>query len=134
MTRLWRKDGDAFVEDTDFLAMNLKWAHRETTIDPLTVPVIDRHLPRHCGFCRFSKPWNDDPTRSWIQFNTEVQPLQIGPDRWPTQKKPGTYKAEIALTADNCNPAYRDVLIDFTGEWFDDPAEIAQQSLKVTVV
>jgi hypothetical protein len=134
MTRLWRKENDAFVEDTDFLAMNLKWAHREATSDPLTVPVIDRHLPRHCGFLRFSKPWNNDLANSWIQFDTEVQPLQIGLGRWPTRKKPGTYKAEIAMTADNCKMARSVLLIEFAGTWLDDPAGLAEQGLKVTVI
>lgn len=130
MTRLWRYEAEQsdYVEDRDFLPMNLTWAH---AVIGLAVPVIDPHLPRHCNFCHFSQA--PDTENALMSFNTEVEPLEVGERRWPTKKSPGKYRAEIAVTAENAKPTYRTLEIEFTGTWSDDPVVIAESGLKVEV-
>jgi hypothetical protein len=70
-----------YVEDWDFLPMNLTWAHLVTG---LAVPVIDPKLPRHCNFCHVAK--TSDPTHALMCFDTEVEPLQVDENRWPQEE------------------------------------------------
>jgi hypothetical protein len=131
MTRLWRQaEPGGYVEDADFLPMNMTWAHIR---EGLVVPVLDPGLPRHCNLCHFYQPAEGATGPPLIQFDTEVVPFEVGENRWPTKKPPGDYRAEIAVTADNAEPIRRVLEIRFTGEWFIDAETIAERSLRVTV-
>jgi hypothetical protein len=131
MTKLWLQvEPGRYVEDSDFLPMNLTWAHIR---EGLVVPVIEPHLPRHCNLCHFYQLPIGATTLPLLQFDTEVVPFEVGENRWPTQKPPGSYRAEIAVTADNAESIHRILEIAFTGEWFINAETIAERSLRVTV-
>jgi|HubBroStandDraft_6_1064221.scaffolds.fasta_scaffold00015_115 hypothetical protein len=132
ISRVWRLNEDGqYEEDRDFLPMNLRWAN---LVAGLAVPVIDPHLPRHCNLCMFPKSSvPGEPAGPMIQFLTEVRPFKVGPDRWPTFKPPGSYRVEIAVTADNAKPIRKCVDIRFTGEWFDDSVGLAEKALRIAV-
>ncbi len=127
MICLWRYDSGSYTEDGDFVPMNLLWSHRGT----IGTPVLEPKLPQHCDFCYFQRPIPIGDGKAWMDFATEVQPNQVGPDRWPTKKPPGKYRAEIVITADNAKPKSKILAIDFVGEWSDDPVEMAMNLLRV---
>jgi hypothetical protein len=126
MTGLFTQDAaGAPTRDSDFLPMNLTWSHRNT----LLLPALYRDLPSHCDLCHFDHLSGS----ALMEFDTEVTPNQVGPERWPTKKPPGKYRTQIAVVADNASPSYHNVDIEFTGQWYDDPIEMAQRGLRVTL-
>jgi hypothetical protein len=139
MNRLWRIVGGTKVEDPDFIPLNLVWSN----IGSSTLTNLDPGLPRHLDFCHFYQPFGaGEGSASPLTFNTEVEPLEVGqpdPDntashRWPTHKEPGEYHAELAITATDVTSLRKVITVAYTGEWFDDAAEIARKALVVTVL
>jgi hypothetical protein len=128
MTKLWRYSDDGVAaEDQDFLPLNLKWSH----LNDITLAALYPELPQHCDLCHVV---HEDPDRSLMDLDTQVTPNQVGPDRYPTRKPPGRYRAQLALYADNVKPIYKNVEMYFTAEWYDDAEQMAQRGLHVTVV
>lgn len=128
MTGLWRREQGAWVEDRDFLPMNLNWAH----LAPRSEPDIDPHLPRHCDLCHFTEPYGDG-AGTLMTLDTELQPNAVGENRWPAIKPPGEYQAEIAVTGANVRSSFWTLVIEFSGKWADSAEQIAREGLTVTV-
>jgi hypothetical protein len=76
-----------------------------------------------------------DPDYSGLdlfEFDTEVNPNQVGPGVWPTRKPPGTYRGRLTVTADNAQPRYFDFEVKYIG-WFADENAMFKEGLTVTV-
>jgi hypothetical protein len=105
--------------------MNLTWSHAAGSV---IVTKIDPKLPRHCDLCHV-----DYPTRNHIQFNTEVTPNPVAPNVWPTIKPAGTYRLQIAATADNAKPVHRTLKIEFKATWYPTEMDMFSNGLLVSV-
>ncbi len=111
--------------DPYFMPMNLTWSHAGGSTE---AGKIDPNLPRHCDLCHV-----DYPTRSHLQFNTEVTPNQVAHGVWPTVKPAGTYRMEVGITADNAEPLHRILKVDFKANWFATEADMFSKGLTVAV-
>ncbi|HEX2680638.1 MAG TPA: hypothetical protein VHQ03_05040, partial [Candidatus Dormibacteraeota bacterium] len=115
----------AYEADPYFMPMNLTWSHAGGSTE---AGKIDPKLPRHCDLCHV-----DYPTRAYLQFNTEVTPNQVANGVWPTIKPAGTYRLEVAATADNAQPVHRILKIEFNATWYPTEADMFSRGLTVAV-
>jgi hypothetical protein len=75
----------------------------------------------------------DQPTNQLLQFNTEVTPNEVAPGVWPTIKPAGTYRLDIAATADNAKPTYGKLKVVFDGKWYATEKDMFSKGLVITV-
>ncbi len=128
LIRVWRSNGHAFVEDTDFLPLNLLWSNVNTT----TTRVIHRGLPKHCDLLQAVNQGPDTPMT--FRFLTEVIPGEVRPGVQPTIKPAGVYRARVAVTADGAEPAYKVFDIRFSGRWTDVEVDMFGKELEVRLL
>jgi hypothetical protein len=53
---------------------------------------------------------------------------------YPTRKPRGTYRIRLAIAADDTQPIYRTLQIEWSGRWVDDPKLFFAKHLKVPEV
>lgn len=129
ITGLQRYDDTAgWRTDADFIPMYLTWANIGGTV----LEGLQPGLPQHCDLCRFNQ--SRYPDFPLLEFITEADPHAVGPDRWPTKKRPGRYRATLAVTADNAKTVRRPVELDFTGEWRDDLDQMLTTGVRVNLI
>ncbi len=85
-------------------------------------------MPRHCDLAHI-----DEPESNLLKFNTEVELNEVAADIWPTTKPAGTYRLRVAVVADNSKPRYWQLRIVFSGNWYDDEAEMFENGVRVEV-
>jgi hypothetical protein len=124
LSRLDPKSGE-YIVDPHFMAMDLTWAHAGGKV---TVAKIDPRLPKHCDLAHV-----DHSNTKFLQFNTEVTPNEVAPGVWPTVKPAGTYRLEVAATADNAKPLYRTLKIVFGGTWYATEKDMFSKGLTIEV-
>ena len=94
----------------------------------VVVAKIDPKLPKHCDLAHV-----DNPSSTHLQLNTEVTPNVVAPGVWPTIKPAGTYRLEVAVTADNAPPVYRTLRIVFDGKWYASETDMFTKGVVISV-
>lgn len=114
-----------YVDDPHFMSMDLTWSHAGGSV---VVAKIDPKLPKHCDLAHV-----DNPSSTHLQLNTEVTPNVVAPGVWPTIKPAGTYRLEVAVTADNAPPVYRTLRIVFDGKWYASETDMFTKGVVISV-
>ncbi len=132
VARLFRRHADgAFVEDSNFLPMNLRWSHSQPS--PLGPEIfaegISPEMGRHCDLGHILDPCKRmiiginlpdvDAEKTIFEFDLEVSPNTLS-----HLAPPGFYRIEIKLAAANMEPITKTIELNHTGDWYEDESRM----------
>lgn len=127
---LQQKEGsDEFDEERSFLPMNLKWAHSQE----LFRERINPKMGRHCDLGHISDPSFKPVHKESLPNVCDRQTLLcLAVEAPPITRvhllRPGTYRLELTIAADNAAPKKIWVKIVHGGGWFDTEEEMFKES------
>ncbi len=131
---VFSKDADGTFRPTEprFLPMNLVWSHTRLPYVEALVP----HMPRHCDLAHVldskqAHPWLRLPAhipqgKAYAVLETEVQP-----NTFSSFLKPGTYRLELRVGADNAKPQSFRIDLSLSGDWFPDEEGMLSKGVSV---
>jgi hypothetical protein len=120
-----------FIPVNNFLPMNLIWANTKNEI------FRNRIAPKmgyHCDLGHIADPRLKYIHRETIPDVAEDRTvlslaLEVLPFTLIHLLKPGNYKLELIIAADNCSPVKKVLKIMHSGNWFDDEKEMFQKGV-----
>lgn len=128
VSKLFRRHADGtFVEDKDFLPMNLRWSHSQlsSNMPEIFAEGISPEMGKHCDFAHILDPNKRKafginlPTvandKTILEFD-----LEIAPNTLSHFTPPGVYRVELKLAAANVKPTIKTIEINHTGDWYTD--------------
>ena len=125
-SKLWRKQlDDTWDEQKKFLPMNLLWAH-------IRRPFLDGLSPEMGQYCDVGHV--DHPSHALAAGETLptvpegktilALDLEVKPNTKTHLLAPGDYQLELKIAASNCKPVSKKLLLNLSGEWFDDETKM----------
>ncbi len=107
-----------FVEDKNFLPLNLKWSHDGVIIRESIAP----SLSRYCDFGHIDKPDLIDLLKLDLD-------LEVKPNTGSNFINPNKHRFEITAVADNSNPVTKIFEIEFDYFWDDNEKYMLEKGL-----
>ena len=135
--RLFRRHADgSFKAMTQFLPMNLRWAHSQQSPKgpEIFAEGISPGMGKHCDLGHIVDPkFASQMGKSLPNVASDqvilALDLEVAPNTLSHLVPPGTYRLELKLAAANSRPVVKTVEITLTGKWFSDEAKMFSDGL-----
>lgn len=128
--------GDNRLEEIrEFIPMNLRWAHSPAD-KPIIFETLNPHMGKHCDLGSVS-PTSNASERPLAGMKEGESTFNLATEVFPNNNchrlKPGKYRIEILVAAQNARPRLFRVNLDWTGVFEESAERMFSNSLGVSV-
>jgi hypothetical protein len=142
--KLSRRVADGrFIEEANFLPMNLCWSHGKIIGNNREMEVyaegISPQMGKQCDIGHIVNPanrkdWGED-LPGLVATNTLLAlALEVPITTRSHLLAPGTYRLELRTAAANSSPVIKILELTLTGNWFDDPQKMFNDGIGMRVL
>ncbi len=139
--RVFRATADAaFIEDTSYLPMNLRWSNSPPGMLPETyADGVSPEMGKHCDLLRIVDPkmrrdvgddLRDVPATSVVG----ALQLEVVPIMRTDLLGPGLYRLELRVAAANCGPVIATLELNIVGTWHEDESAMFRNGIELRVI
>jgi hypothetical protein len=132
-----------YMEDSNFLPMNLIWSHGHVIGGNREIEVyadgISPRMGKHCDFGHVMDPnyrrdLEEDIPGLAATSTVLALALEVSPSTLSHLLAPGTYRLELRVAAANSSPKTKILEFGLSGNWSDDPVRMFSDGISMRIL